>query len=156
MGPRGSGNTSFAVSYIQQVAYHTFSKIYIVTTFPDQFLYNQLKENSHIFFITFDEVESVLKSSIDILVVMDDMMKEALFNRTYEMLYTRGRHQRISFISLEQDMFYSNHVERRNVVYFILTRNRDSYVQFNFIGGVVETFRCSDFPHCMKWKCSRL
>ena len=125
MGPRGSGKTSFTVSYIQQIAYLTFTKIYIVTASPDQPLYSQLKDNCQILFISFEELQAVIKSSKDILVVLDDMMKETRFDRTIEALYTRGRHQRISVISLEQDMFYSNCVERRNVDYFILTRIRD-------------------------------
>src|SRR5438552_1281148 len=45
MGPRGSGKTSFTVSYIKQVACLTFAKIYIVTASPDQPLYTQLKES---------------------------------------------------------------------------------------------------------------
>jgi len=126
MGPRGSGKTSFTVSYIRQVACLTFPKIYIVTASPDQPLYIPLKENKQIIFITLDELEIILKSSKDILVVLDDVMKETRFNHALELLYTRGRHQRISIISLEQDLFYSNCVERRNVDYFILTRIRDS------------------------------
>jgi len=36
MGPRGSGKTSFTVSYIQKVACFRFSKIFIVTASPNQ------------------------------------------------------------------------------------------------------------------------
>src|SRR5277367_2464393 len=39
MGPRGSGKTSFTVSYILQIAYLTFAKIFIITMSPDQPLY---------------------------------------------------------------------------------------------------------------------
>ena len=126
MGPRGSGKTSFTVSYIQQIACITFPKIYIVTASPDQPLYVPLKESTQIYFITLDELDAVLKSNKDILMVLDDMMKETRFSFIMETLYTRGRHQRISIISLEQDLFYSNHVERRNVDYFVLTRMRDT------------------------------
>ena len=52
-------------------------------------------------------------------------MKETRFSHMLETLYTRGRHQHISIISLEQDMFYSSNIERRNADYFILTRIRD-------------------------------
>src|SRR5438552_1811104 len=54
MGPRGSGKTSFTVSYIQQVASLTFAKIYIVTASADQPLYSQLKDNCQILFISLD------------------------------------------------------------------------------------------------------
>jgi len=126
MGPRGSGKTSFTVSYIEQIASLTFGKIFIVTGSPDQPLYIKLKENSQIFFIALDELDSVIKSNRDILIVLDDVMKETRFSHTLETLYTRGRHQHISIMSLEQDMFYSNHIERRNADYFILTRIRDT------------------------------
>ena len=126
MGPRGSGKTSFTVSYIQQTACLTFQKIFLVTMSPDQPLYATLKENNQVFFISLDELDAVIKSNKDILIVLDDVMKEVRFSNTLETLYTRGRHQHISIISLEQDMFYSSHVERRNADYFILTRIRDT------------------------------
>src|SRR5271163_287293 len=85
-----------------------------------------IKKNSQVFFIGLDELDSVIKINRDILIVLDDVMKETRFSHTLEALYTRGRHQHISIISLEQDMFYSNHIERRNADYFIFTRIRDS------------------------------
>src|SRR5271156_4189591 len=54
------------------------------------------------------------------------MMKEARYNGTLEILFTKGRHERISIMSLEQDPFYSSHIERRNADYFVLTRKRDT------------------------------
>ena len=126
MGPRGSGKTSFTVAYLQQIASVSFKKIFIVTTSPDQLLYIPLKENRQVFFIDVNELEHVVKSHRDILVVLDDVMKEARFSATLEKLYTRGRHQHISVISIEQDLFYSNHIERRNADYFVLTRIRDT------------------------------
>src|SRR5271167_2831926 len=50
LGPRGSGKTSFTVSYIQKVACFTFPKVFIVTTSPNQPLYTTLKGNDQIFF----------------------------------------------------------------------------------------------------------
>src|SRR5277367_1624916 len=126
MGPRGSGKTSFAVCYIQEIACLAFQKIFIVTMSPDQPLYATLKENSQVYFIDLDELDAAVKSNRDILMVLDDVMKEARFSCMLEMLYTRGRHQHISIISLEQDLCYSNHIERRNADYFILTRIRDT------------------------------
>jgi hypothetical protein len=126
VGPRGSGKTSFTVSYIQQIACQTFSKIFIVTGSLDQPLYNSLKENSQIYFVTFKELEAVISSNRDILLVLDDVMQEVRYNSTIETVFTRGRHQRISIMSLEQDLSYSNYVERRNVDYYILTRMRDT------------------------------
>ena len=76
MGPRGSGKTSFTVSYIQQIACLTFSKIFIITASPDQPLYVPLRENNQVYFILLDELETVLKSNRGILVILDDMMKE--------------------------------------------------------------------------------
>ena len=125
IGPRGSGKTSFTVSYIQQIACLTFAKIYIVTASPDQPLNTKLKEKSQVYFIALDELDSVVKSNRDILIVLDDMMRETRFSHMLEVLYTGGRHQHISIISLEQDLFYSSHVERRNADYFILMRIRD-------------------------------
>jgi hypothetical protein len=52
-------------------------------------------------------------------------MADLRYSRYIENLYTRGRHQNISLISLEQDLFYSNHIERRNVDYFVLLKIRD-------------------------------
>src|SRR5271163_2625023 len=63
MGPRGSGKTSFTVSYIQQIACLTFAKMYAVTTSPDQPLYIALQENSQVFFIDLDELDSVVKAN---------------------------------------------------------------------------------------------
>jgi len=60
MGPRGSGKTSFTVSYIEQIACLTFAKIYVVTASPDQPLYTKLTENSQVFFITLGELDSVV------------------------------------------------------------------------------------------------
>ena len=126
VGPRGSGKTSFTVSYIKKIASLTFHKIFIVTLSPDQPLYVSLQENKSVNFITIQMLETILKSNTDILIVLDDVMKETRFNRLLEMQYTRGRHQHISIISIEQDIFYSNCVERRNVDYFVLTRIRDT------------------------------
>src|SRR5277367_5337477 len=75
MGPRGSGKTSFTVSYIQQIASFTFAKIYVVTASPDQPLYLTLKENIQVFFIDLDELDAVIKANRDILIVLDDVMK---------------------------------------------------------------------------------
>ena len=61
MGPRGSGKTSFTVSYIQKIASLTFAKIYVVTASPDQSLYIALKENSQVFFIALEELDAVVK-----------------------------------------------------------------------------------------------
>src|SRR6266699_2366369 len=49
-----------------------------------------------------------------------------------EKAFTRGRHQRISTMSLEQNLFHSNPVERLNVYYYVLMRMRDtsSLMQF--------------------------
>jgi Poxvirus A32 protein len=132
VGPRGSGKTSFAISYIQKIACLTFKEIFIVTASQDQPLYELLKDNSQIFFITLDELGLVIKTHKDILIVLDDVMQEVRFNHTLETVFTRGRHQRISIMSLEQDLFYSNHIERRNADYFIIMRMRDtsSLIQF--------------------------
>ena len=73
-----------------------------------------------------EELDEIVEKESDVLVVLDDMMKEARFNHSLEALFTRGRHAMISVISLEQDPFYSSHVERRNVDYMILTRMRDT------------------------------
>ena len=112
MGPRGSGKTSFTVSYIQKVACFRFSKIFIVTASPNQPLYKSLKENKQIFFVNLKELERIVEDETDVLVVLDDMMKEARYNGTLEVLFTKGRHEMISIMSLEQDPFYSSHIER--------------------------------------------
>ena len=126
MGPRGSGKTCFMVSYVQQVACLMFSKILIATSTPDQILYQQLKDIKQIQFIEFDNLDKVVEESKDILIVLDDAMQAAKNNRTLENLHTRGRHQSISLMCLEQDLFYSNYVERRNVDYFVITKIRDT------------------------------
>ena len=53
-------------------------------------------------------------------------MQEAHYNPVVQSLFTRGRHQLVSVMSLEQDMAYSNYVEGRNADYFVLTRMRDT------------------------------
>jgi hypothetical protein len=95
-------------------------------------LYDLLKDNSQIYFITLEELEAVIKSHRDILLILDDVMQEVRYNHTLETVFTRGRHQRISIMSLEQDLFYSSHIERRNADYFVLMRMRDtsSLIQF--------------------------
>jgi len=132
IGPRGSGKTSFTISYIQKIACLTFSKIFIVTASHDQPLYDLLKSNDQIYFITLKELDAVVKSHKDILIVLDDVMQETRYNNTLESVFTRGRHQRISIMSLEQDLFYSNPIERRNADYYVLMRMRDtsSLIQF--------------------------
>ena len=132
VGPRGSGKTSFAISYIEKIACLTFPKIFIVTTSHDQPLYDLLKDNKQVYFITLEELDSAVKSHKESLVVLDDVMQEARFNNTLQAVFTKGRHQRISIMSLEQDLFYSNPIERRNVDYYVLMRMRDtsSLIQF--------------------------
>ena len=126
MGPRGSGKTSFTVSYIRKIACLRFARIYIATASPEQPLYTSLKENPQIFFISLDELAAVVKHEKDVLIILDDLMKEARNNDSLQMVYTKGRHERISIMSLEQDPFYSSHIERRNADYFVLTRMRDT------------------------------
>jgi Poxvirus A32 protein len=126
IGPRGTGKTSFMVSYVQKVACFRFHKIFIITSSPNQPLYITLKENLQIFFINLQELEAIVKEEKEILIVIDDMMQEVRYNTTLENLFTTGRHERISIMSLEQDPFYSSHVERRNADYFVLTRMRDT------------------------------
>ena len=84
LGPRGSGKTSFTVSYIQKVACFRFPKIFIVTASPNQPLYEPLKENPQNFFITLEELGSIVENEIDVLIVLDDMMKEACHNGALE------------------------------------------------------------------------
>ena len=117
VGPRGSGKTCFTVSYILQIACLKFKKIIIVTMSPDQELYVPLKEIDKIFFITIEELEAAVASNKHSLIVLDDIMQEAHYNSTIQSLFTRGRHLLVSVMSLEQDMVYSNYVERRNVDY---------------------------------------
>src|SRR5271156_2692882 len=126
MGPRGSGKTSFTVSYIQKVACFQVPKIFIVTASPNQPLYTTLRENNQVFFINLTELETVVEKETNVLIVLDDMMQETRYNATLEKLFTRGRHAMISIMSLEQDPFYSSHIERRNADYFVLTRMRDT------------------------------
>ena len=112
IGPRGSGKTSFTVSYIQKIASLMFSKIFILTASQEQPLYDLLKNSEQIIFITLDELDAVAKSQRDVLLVLDDMMQEVRYNHTLEAVFTRGRHKRISVMSLEQDLFYSSHIEQ--------------------------------------------
>jgi len=79
-----------------------------------------------VFFKNLAELESVVEEETNVLIVLDDMMKETRYNATLEKLFTRGRHPMISIMSLEQDPFYSSHIERRNADYFVLTRMRDT------------------------------
>ena len=125
LGPRGSGKSSFMVSYVQKIACYTFQKVFIATSTPDQDMYTPLKDIEKVIFVSFEELQTIIQSSSNILVILDDVMQEARFNPTLENLYTRGRHKKISVISLEQDLSYSNHVERRNVDYFVITNIRD-------------------------------
>jgi hypothetical protein len=104
----------------------TFKHIFIISRTPDQPLYQRIKGNSQIEFITLNELDNIVHERRDILIIFDDIMQEARNSTTIANLHTRGRHQGISVISLEQDLFYSNHVERRNVDYFILTKLRDT------------------------------
>jgi hypothetical protein len=126
VGPRGSGKTCFTGSYILQIACLKFKKIIIVTMSPDQELYVPLKEIDKIFFVIIEELEAAAASNKHSLIVLDDIMQEAHYNSTIQSLFTRGRHLLVSVMSLEQDMAYSNYVERRNVDYYILTRMRDT------------------------------
>jgi hypothetical protein len=132
VGPRGSGKTTFTISYIQKIACLTFPKIFIVTPSHDQPLYDLLKDNKQVYFITLEELEATCKANTNCLMVLDDIMQEARYNHTLETIFTRGRHQKISVMSLEQDLFYSNPIERRNVDYYVLMRMRDtsSLIQF--------------------------
>jgi hypothetical protein len=109
---------------------------------PDQDLYVPLKEIDKIFFITIDELEAVVESSKHSLIVLDDIMQEAHYNATVQSIFTRGRHQLVSVMSLEQDMVYSNYVERRNVDYFVLTRMRDTSCLNDFYKKY-----CQDIQH---------
>src|SRR5271156_104836 len=126
MGPRGSGKTLFTVSYINKIACLRFPRIYIATSSPEQLLYDTLKDNCQIFFVTLEELPTVVKREKDVLIVLDDLMKEGRNSECLQALYTKGRHERISIMSLEQDPFYSSHIERRNADYFVLTRMRDT------------------------------
>jgi GTPase SAR1 family protein len=126
VGPRGSGKTSFVVSYIQQIALKTFHKIVIVSATPHQDSYLQLNGEDKVLFLTIDEMQVFLEEATNVLVVLDDIMQETRCNVTLQNLYTRGRHKLVSIISLEQDMFYSSVVERRNVDYYVLMKIRDT------------------------------
>ena len=132
VGPRGSAKTCFTISYIQKIACYTFDKIFIVSASLDQPLYGALKNNNQIYFVTLEELEVVVESHKDSLIILDDVMQEARYNNTLETIFTNGRHLRISVMSLEQDLFYSNPTERRNVDYYILMKMRDtsSLIQF--------------------------
>ena len=132
IGPRGSGKTCFTISYIQKIACLMFPKIFIVTASHEQPLYDLLKDNSQVYFISLTELEATIKSHRDILIILDDVMQEARYNNTLETIFTRGRHQRISVMSLEQDLFYSNPVERRNADYYVLMRMRDTSCLIQF------------------------
>jgi Poxvirus A32 protein/C2H2 type zinc-finger (2 copies) len=142
IGPRGSGKTSFTVSYIQKIASLMFSKIFILTASQEQPLYDLLKNSEQIIFITLDELDAVAKSQRDVLLVLDDMMQEVRYNHTLEAVFTRGRHKRISVMSLEQDLFYSSHIERRNADYFVLMRMRDTSSHREFYKKF-----CTDVQH---------
>jgi uncharacterized pyridoxamine 5'-phosphate oxidase family protein len=127
LGPRGSGKTSFVLSYISQVALFTFHKIVIVSnTSATQDCYNQLRTNDRVLFLTAEELSTFLELASDALIVLDDIMQETRNSVVLQNLYTKGRHKRISVISLEQDLFYSNPIERRNVDYFVLMSIRDT------------------------------
>jgi hypothetical protein len=61
LSPRGGGKTTFVVNYIQQVASMNFTRIYIVTSTPDQETYNVLRGISSITFTLVDSVEKDIK-----------------------------------------------------------------------------------------------
>ena len=142
IGPRGSGKTSFTVSYIQKTACLMFPKIFIGTASQEQPLYQLLKDNDQIYCITLEELEAAIESHKDILIILDDIMQNLRYNNTLETVFTRGRHLRISVMSLEQDLFYSNHIERRNADYFVLMRMRDTSSLMSFYKKF-----CNDVQH---------
>ena len=72
----------------------------------------------------------------------DDIMQEASYDSNLEKLYVRGGHLDISVMSLEQDPFYCNYVERRNADYYVLMKTRDALCLDTFY----QRF-CGDLPH---------
>ena len=143
VGPRGSGKTCFMISYIRKIACLTFQKIFIISASPDQALYQPLKGQDLIQFTDLANVAGTIKARRGaVLVILDDIMQEARYDDTLEMLYVRGRHLGISVMSLEQDPFYCNYVERRNSDYYVLMRMRDASCLANFYHRF-----CGDLPH---------
>ena len=83
------------------------------------------------YFKSIDDLEELITNR-NILIAFDDMMNELRYDSVVQDLYTLGRHKDISIISLEQELLYSNYVERRNSDYFVLLKIRDVNVLNEF------------------------
>ena len=79
-----------SLSYIQKVACFAFQKIFKVIASPNQLLHATLKGNDEVFFIDLDDLKSIVSAETDVLIVFDDMMKDARYNGTLEILFTKG------------------------------------------------------------------
>ena len=81
----------------------------------------------------------------DVLIIVDDLMQELHCSKDMEKIYSKGRHRRISLISLEQDLTHSSVIERRNVDYIVLFQIRDFGSLDNFYRTYFADLKPSEF-----------
>jgi len=141
VAPRGGGKTTFVVNYILKNAQYQFSKVYFITSTPEQPLITMLDSIPNVIVGSTDLLTEDAIARSKVLIVLDDLMHDLRHNGHVQDLYCNGRHKAISIISLEQDLFYSNIVERRNVDYMVLFKIRDIEAMNRYYRNF-----CTDIP----------
>jgi hypothetical protein len=141
MAPRSGGKTTFTVNYILKNAQYIFRRIYFITSTIDQLALNPLRDIPNVTIANSNILPDIL-NKCKILIILDDLMQELRNVKAIENIYSKGKHQEISIISLEQDTTYSDITERRNVDYYVLFQIRDSQCIRYF-----HRCFCSDMPY---------
>ena len=144
MAPRSGGKTTFTVNYILKNAQYIFRQIYFVTSTIDQLALNPLRDVSNVTIANSDILPEILNKR-KILIILDDLMQELRNVKAIENIYSKGRHQEISIISLEQDTTYSDITERRNVDYYVLFQTRDRQCIKHFYRCFCSDMRYDEF-----------
>ena len=138
---RGCGKTTFVLNYIIKIAHANFTDVFIISGTPNQEIYNEVKVIPNVYIKTVDDLDEVVTRG-NILIVFDDLLHELRNSCIVQGLNTQGWHKNISVISIEQELLYSNYVERRNSDYFVLLKIRDS----NVLNEFYKRF-CTDVRH---------
>ena len=102
MGPRGSGKTSFTVSYISLNVQYLFKHIYFITSTPDQNLLDCIRNLPNVSLFSVGLLDDALFKRY-VLIVLDNLMQEVWNSKQIESIYSKGKHKKISFFSIEQD-----------------------------------------------------
>ena len=123
IGPRGSGKTNYMINFLNVIK-DSFDHIYSITSTRNVLPYHRsnidhLSSHMLISRSKLEQDDTTIFPST--LWIIDDMMGE-IPKHILLALYTRARHYNMSFVQLEQDLYTSATVERRNVDYLVLFR----------------------------------